>query len=122
MHEKTTTVCDLGPESHSGVRWIPRSPRLSSAGIKIALGVVAKLHFGDGRSRYELLESLTKSGHHHHLVCSICKRVINYDDFASEELELLKKVERKLSKKHGFHIMGHAIQFYGKCSRCREAL
>jgi Fur family ferric uptake transcriptional regulator len=84
------------------------------------MGVVTKLHFGDGRSRYELIESLTKLGHHHHLVCTICKRVIDYDDFVDEELELLKKVERELSKKHGFQITGHVIQFYGKCSRCKR--
>lgn len=84
------------------------------------MGVVAKLHFGDGRSRYELIESLTKRGHHHHLVCTKCKRVIDYDDFVAEELELLKKVERELSKKHGFQIMGHVIQFYGKCPRCKR--
>jgi Fur family ferric uptake transcriptional regulator len=84
------------------------------------MGVVSKLYFGDGRSRYELIESPKKPGHHHHLVCTICKRVIDYDDFVNEELELLKKVEKELTKKHGFHIMGHAIQFYGKCSRCKR--
>jgi Fur family ferric uptake transcriptional regulator len=84
------------------------------------LGIVAKLHFGDGRSRYELVESITKAPHHHHLVCSGCKRVIDYDDFVDEELVLLKKVERELSMRHKFQILGHAIQFYGKCSRCRE--
>jgi Fe2+ or Zn2+ uptake regulation protein len=31
---------------------------------------------------------------------------------------LLKKVERKLSRKHRFHIRGHAIQFHGECARC----
>ena len=84
------------------------------------MGVVAKLHFGDGRSRYELIESLTNQGHHHHLVCTTCKRVVDYDDFVDEELELLKKVEKELSRKHGFQIMGHFVQFYGKCSRCRK--
>jgi len=84
------------------------------------MGVVAKLHFGDGRSRYELIESVTGLGHHHHLVCTTCKRVIDYDDFVDEELELLKKVERELSKKHRLQIVGHAIQFYGRCSRCKN--
>jgi Fe2+ or Zn2+ uptake regulation protein len=31
---------------------------------------------------------------------------------------LLKKVEKELSRKHRFHIMGHAIQFHGECARC----
>jgi Fe2+ or Zn2+ uptake regulation protein len=29
-------------------------------------------------------------------------------------------VERELSKKYGFQIMGHVIQFYGKCPRCKR--
>jgi Fur family transcriptional regulator, ferric uptake regulator len=86
-----------------------------------AMGFVSKLQFGDGRSRYELIDSLTKRRHHHHLVCTGCKRVIDYDDFIDEELELLKKVERELSRKHDFRIMGHEIQFYGMCSRCKKA-
>ena len=41
------------------------------------MGIIAKFHFGDGRSRYELVQSPQKPGHHHHLVCTECKRVIN---------------------------------------------
>jgi len=84
------------------------------------MGIVTKLNFGDGRSRYELIESPASPGHHHHLVCADCKRVVDYDDFIDEELELLKKVERELSRKHGFLITGHAIQFSGKCRTCRR--
>jgi Fur family transcriptional regulator, ferric uptake regulator len=85
------------------------------------MAIVSKLHFGDGRNRYELAENLAKRGHHHHLVCTSCKRVIDYDDFIDEELELLKKVEKELSRKHDFRIMGHEIQFYGMCSHCKKA-
>jgi Fur family ferric uptake transcriptional regulator len=84
------------------------------------MGILTKLHFGDGRSRYELIESPANPGHHHHLVCTVCKRAIDYDDFVDEELDLLKKVERELTRKHGFQITGHAIQFFGKCSRCKK--
>jgi Fur family ferric uptake transcriptional regulator len=83
------------------------------------MGIVTKFHFGDRRSRYELIESPTKPDHHHHLVCTDCNRVIDYDDFVDEELELLRKVERELSRKHRFRITGHSIQFIGKCSRCK---
>ena len=82
------------------------------------MGIVSKLHFGDGRNRYELTEGLTKRGHHHHLVCTRCNSVIDYDDFIDEELVLLKKVEKELSRRHRFHIVGHEIQFHGECARC----
>ena len=83
------------------------------------MGIVTKFNFGDRRSRYELIESPKKPDHHHHLVCMECNRIIDYDDFVEEEVELLKKVERELSRKHGFQITGHAIQFIGKCPACR---
>jgi Fur family transcriptional regulator, ferric uptake regulator len=84
------------------------------------MGLLTKLHFGDGRHRYELLHNPRKSDHHHHLVCTYCKRVIDYDDFVDEELNLLSRVERALSEKHGFSITGHAVQFYGICRSCKN--
>jgi len=84
------------------------------------MGMVSKLQFGDGRNHYELAEEIAHQGHHHHLVCTNCKRVIDYDDFVVEEKKFLQKVEKTLSRKHRFHIAGHAIQFHGTCSRCAE--
>ena len=84
------------------------------------MGLVFKFDFGDGRARYELVEGSGKSHHHHHLVCESCKRVIDYTDFIDEEIELLKKTEKGLSKKYNFDIKNHLIQFYGLCNECRK--
>jgi Fur family transcriptional regulator, ferric uptake regulator len=84
------------------------------------MGVVAKSHFGDGRHRYELIQSSQKPDHHHHLVCTGCKRVIDYDDFVDEEVKLLKKVEQALAQKYSYIISGHIIQFYGLCKACNK--
>ncbi len=82
------------------------------------MGIIARFQFGDGRSRYELIQSPQKPGHHHHLVCVNCKKIIDYDDFVNEEIELLREVEAALSDRYGFKITGHVIQFYGQCNRC----
>lgn len=82
------------------------------------MGLVYKFDFGDGRARYELAEGSKKVSHHHHLVCTKCKRVVDYTDFIDEELELLKKTEKGLSKKYKFNIQNHLIQFYGLCEKC----
>ncbi len=84
------------------------------------MAIISRFQFGDGRSRYELIQNSQKPGHHHHLVCTNCKRIIDYDDFVHEEIELLKKVEQTLSEKHDFQINGHVIQFYGTCGNCRS--
>jgi len=82
------------------------------------LGMVYKLDFGDGRARYELAEDPKGARHHHHLVCTKCNRVIDYTDFINEEVELLRETEKGLSKKYGFKIASHIIQFYGLCGSC----
>lgn len=83
-----------------------------------SLGLVSKLDFGDGRARYEMIQGPKESNHHHHLVCTKCNRVIDYDDFIDEEVELLKETEKGLGKKYNFKITNHVIQFYGLCSKC----
>jgi Fur family transcriptional regulator, ferric uptake regulator len=82
-------------------------------------GIVQRFDFGDGKARYELASDPQNSEHHHHLICIKCKKIINYDDFVEEELELMKKTENALSKKHHFKIMHHIIHFYGICDHCR---
>ena len=88
--------------------------------ILVNMGLVCKFDFGDGRARYELKEGSKKSMHHHHLVCTECKRVINYTDFIDDEIALLKKTEKGLADKYNFKITNHLIHFYGVCDKCRK--
>ncbi len=86
----------------------------------VNMGAVFKFDFGDGRSRYELVESSRGPNHHHHLVCTQCKRIINYKDFIDDEVELLNRTEKGLSEKYNFEITNHEIQFFGICNECKN--
>jgi Fur family ferric uptake transcriptional regulator len=88
--------------------------------ILVKSGMVIKLDFGDGKSRYELSENFNQKKHHHHLVCNSCGKIIDYSDFMNEEMEYLSKIEKALEKKHNFKIDTHVIQFYGKCLACEN--
>jgi Fur family ferric uptake transcriptional regulator len=88
--------------------------------LLVHMGLVFKFDFGDGRARYELSEGPKGTRHHHHLVCTNCGRVIDYTDFIDEEIELLGRTEKGLSKKFGFKITNHLIQFYGLCDKCQR--
>jgi len=88
--------------------------------ILVNMGVVFKFDFGDGRARYELMEGSKRSTHHHHLICTECKRVVDYTDFIDDEIALLKKTEKGLSNKYNFTITNHLIHFYGLCSKCKS--
>ena len=87
--------------------------------ILVEMGMVTKCDFGDGRARYELSVSAEKK-HHHHLVCTSCKRVIEYTEFIDEEVEFFKRMEKGLSKKYNFIIKDHTLQFCGICENCRN--
>jgi Fur family ferric uptake transcriptional regulator len=82
------------------------------------MGLILKLDFGDAMSRYELA-SATSKGHHHHMICSRCGRIIDYSDFMDEEVKFIKDLEAELSKKHNFKINSHQIHLYGLCRECR---
>jgi Fur family transcriptional regulator, ferric uptake regulator len=83
------------------------------------MGIVQKFGFGDGRARYELMGGQNKESHHHHLVCTKCREIINYTDFIEEEKELVEKTEEALARRHHFEIKNHIIHFYGLCANCQ---
>lgn len=86
------------------------------------IGLVLKFDFGDGRARYELAAGTQQEKHHHHLVCTKCNRIIDYEDFIDEEEELFEKTGKVLSEKHNFEINGHLVRFYGLCEECRSEI
>lgn len=88
--------------------------------ILVTMGIVFKFDFGDGRARYELTEGSQRGTHHHHLICTRCKRVIDYTDFIDDELVFLRKAEKGLSDKYRFAITNHQLSFYGLCDRCQQ--
>ena len=86
--------------------------------LLVRMGLINKFAFGDGQSRYEF-KSEDKKGHHHHVICSECGKIIDYSDFLEDELELVKMTEKRLSEKYNFKVLGHNIEFHGLCEKCR---
>jgi len=75
------------------------------------LDILRKLNFGDGRSRFEFLDS---SNHHHHLVCLKCGYVIEFEE------DIMGEVEKTVADQSGFKITDHRVKFYGLCKKCGE--
>ena len=74
------------------------------------LGLLRPVYQGTGAAHYVLL----LDGHHHHLVCSRCRRVIEFDECALAELA------ETVGRRYGFAVEGHLLEFYGHCSECKE--
>jgi Fur family ferric uptake transcriptional regulator len=77
-----------------------------------ATGMVKRYDFGDGIARFELLRE-GDDGHHHHLICRGCRRVVEIDDCFPRE------VEEAIAAKNGFKAVTHKLEFFGLCPACQ---
>ena len=83
-------------------------------------GLIKRFDIGDGKARYQLKDFENNNGHSHLLYCNKCKKIIDYSEFLSEEIEILEKLQEKLSHKYNFEINNHFVQFQGWCKECKE--
>jgi Fur family transcriptional regulator, ferric uptake regulator len=75
------------------------------------LNLVCRVH-GENNCRNYLMRG--PRGHHHHLVCLSCGKVIDVTSCNLDELE------RRLSRETGFKIDGHLLEFNGHCQACLD--
>ena len=73
------------------------------------LGLVTKTDLGGGRVRYHPADK----GHHHHLVCRDCGRIIDLDESA------LQSFRETLLRDYGFDADLRHMGIWGLCQRCR---
>ena len=73
------------------------------------IGFVRKMDVGDGRHRYE---NKLAQGHHDHMICVECGKIIEFVDDAIENRQLA------LVRAHNFHLIRHIHQLFGICSDC----
>ena len=78
----------------------------------IKLSLVRVVNFGDGKDRYEILNT---GKHHHHVVCTACGKI------ADVELADEKRLEQIASKKTNYRITSHSLEFFGVCHECHLA-
>ncbi len=74
-----------------------------------SLGVVRPIYIGDAGPTY-----IRTTGGHHHLVCSRCGVMVDFDHCAADEMVA------DLHDRYGFTITSHLLEFYGLCPTCQE--
>ena len=77
----------------------------------IGSGLVRKTSLDTGQ-KMSFYENTLDRGHHEHMICLRCHRVI---EFTSEEIERLQDA---LCDRHRFRPVRHTHQIMGYCSRC----
>lgn len=73
------------------------------------MGLVVRYDFGDGVARFEV----AREGHHHHLVCTACSRIVEIDQCLASEWD------ERLARESGFKRVTHKLEFFGLCPECQ---
>jgi Fur family ferric uptake transcriptional regulator len=106
--------CLSALEIHDGIR--ARGTRVGIASVYRALegldrsGLVQRIDFGDGVSRFEPARG---AEHHHHFVCDDCGKVEPFED------EALEAAIVGAAGGRGYDVAGHDVVLRGACGDCR---
>ena len=71
-------------------------------------GMADTLSISDGEMRYRICTP----EHHHHLICRVCGKTVEFDMPGFEELAL------EVAKANGFTELSHEIELFGVCKDC----
>lgn len=82
----------------------------------VDVGILSKVDFNDGRSRYELIDN-EDVHNHHHLICVNCGKIYEVEEF---ENNITPTLEKAIEKDYNFKILNHSIKFYGLCEKCNK--
>ncbi len=75
------------------------------------LGLATERKFGDGETRYE---RTSERGHHDHLICLECGKILEFEDQALETLQ------DSIARRYHFKTFHHRMELYGLCSACNS--
>lgn len=73
------------------------------------LSLIRPVYQGTGAAHYVLMSD----GHHHHLICSVCHKVFEFEDC------VLAEIEQLICSRHGFQVQSHLLELYGRCPDCQ---
>ena len=106
-HLTPATIYDKVHQVHPNIGFVTVYRTLD---VLAKLGLICELHAGGSCHSY----TISAPGHHHHLICSNCGRVI---DFTNCDLA---EAQQSLARETGFRIDSHLLEFIGLCQACQE--
>ncbi len=74
------------------------------------IGEVLELGFHDGNNRYDG----TRPFPHPHVICMQCRKIMD------PELAGLDSLSAEMSRKTGYRIISHRLDFFGMCPACQK--
>jgi len=96
---------------------VPMSTAYRNLAELVEAGVVARVTGIGGGDRHELAERFSER-HHHHLVCTECGIVTDFDPSKQLERLIHREIEALLASS-GFEITHHVFDVRGRCRNCQ---
>ncbi len=103
------TADDLVALVHEEAPGVGRMTVYRTLDLLSELGLIRPVYQGTGAAHYILMDG----GHHHHLVCSVCHQVIEFDEC------VLGEIERLVCDRYQFQMQSHLLELYGRCPNCQ---
>ena len=72
-------------------------------------GFASKRQFDNGEILYEHRHL---GQHHDHMVCTKCRKIVEFEDPQLEALQI------QTAERYGFHLLQHKMEMYGICAQC----
>jgi Fur family ferric uptake transcriptional regulator len=91
-------------------RGIGRATVFRTLDLLAELGVLNRIHAGDGCHRYTVCDT----SHHHHLMCVECGTVLPL------EAGGIERQIRALAGEADFELLTHHLELIGRCADCRR--
>jgi Fur family ferric uptake transcriptional regulator len=73
-------------------------------------GLAHERRFEDGITRFEYNAT---EAHHDHLICTLCGRIIEFEN------EQIENLQMRVAKKNKFQVHTHKLELYGLCEGCQ---
>ena len=67
----------------------------------------------DGRGTVLYERYIDSEGHHDHMICLNCRKII---EFVSSEIE---RLQEEHARQHNFKLVDHTLRLEGYCAECR---
>ncbi|MBL7997285.1 MAG: transcriptional repressor [Candidatus Kapabacteria bacterium] len=85
---------------------ISRATIYSTLDLLTACGILVKHTFQGDSAHYELT---SRKPHHDHLICTECKRIVEFN------LDSMREIQTAVASTYGLNALSHSLQIFGVC-------
>lgn len=106
-HYKIEDVLELARRDDSSISYATVYRTLM---MFVDAGVAYQRQFGKGQSLFEQVSE----DHHDHLICTVCGKIVEFEN------DNIERLQEEVAKKFKFKLTHHKMELYGVCPACQS--